>query len=327
MDALAQSKIMGDSPSQAVILAVADAEGVDPIDLPPLSEAIDPDALDQVLSENGGKVRFSYHNYRVTMDRRGVVELQSVNGEPSRSRGSVDTHRAMETAREGMSLVKPDGTFSYVNSAFTSLFGYDRHELRGKHWTVLYHNGETERLEEDILPAVRETGYWSGETVRLTKHGEPRVTDHRLALTDEDVILCTATDLTLERTSPGLHGQGFDAMADALADSAFFALDHEGHVTRWNDEAERLTGYDPSEIVGKHVSEFFTHEDRERGSPEQLLEAAKNGGTVTEEGWRVRNDETQFWADSTTFASYDDAGTIRGFGTMLRESSEASANS
>jgi PAS domain S-box-containing protein len=228
----------------------------------------------------------------------------------------------MDTAREGMSLVRPDGTFSFVNSAFANLFGYKCHQLREKHWTVLYPNKEAKRLEDDILPAVRETGYWSGETVRLTKHGEPRVTDHRFALTDEDVILCTATDITLDRTATQSSAGNFDNIADDMEDSTFFTLDHEGYVTRWNDEAKHLKGYEPPEILGKHVSTFFSHEDQEQGLPEQLLEAAKREGTATDEGWRVRNDGTQFWADLTLIASYDDAGTIQGFRTMIRDTPE-----
>lgn len=318
---------MDDSPSQAVIAAVAAAEGVDPLDLPPLFEAVDTEALDRVLAGDVGQVRVDYHDYRVTVDQRGVVDLESVNREPSRSPGSVDAHRVMATAREGMSLVRPDGTFTFVNSAFAGLFGYDRHELLGEHWTVLYPNEEATRLENDILPAVRETGYWSGETVRLTKHGEPRVTNHHLALTDEDVVLCTATDVTLDRTALGVDPCDFAAMADELQDGAFFTLDHEGYVTRWNEPAARLNGYEPSAILGEHLSTFFHGEDRKQEVPEQLLEAAKNQRTVTTEGWWVRNDGTRFWSDLTVVASYDDAGTIRGFGTMVRESSESSATS
>ncbi|PCR90581.1 PAS domain S-box protein [Natrinema ejinorense] len=318
---------MDDSLSYAVILAVADAEGADPTDLSPLSDAIDPEALDLLLSKNESQVRFNYHGYTVTVDHRGVVNIESVNSKPSQGRKSVDAHRVMETAREGMSLVRSDGTFAFVNSAFANLFGYNRHELLGEHWTVLYHEGEAKRLEEDILPAVRETGYWSGETVRLTKHGEPRVTDHRLALTDEDVILCTATDITLDRTASGLDARDFDGMVDNMEESAFFTLDHEGYVTRWNEETGRLEGYEPCEILGEHVSKFFPDEDRDQGLPERLLETAKNQGRVTDEGWRVRNDGTQFWADMTMVASYDDAGTIRGFGTVISETSELSVSS
>lgn len=153
------------------------------------------------------------------------------------------SHRAMETASEGISLVEPDGTFSYVNSAFAELFAYGRDELVGTHWTVLYHDEEADRLEHDILQAVRETGYWSGETVRLTKYGERLVTDHRLAHTDEDVIVCTAQDVTAERSAPADRNSGFGLLVDAMEDYAFYTLDHEGYVTRWNEGARRLKGY------------------------------------------------------------------------------------
>jgi len=307
-------------------LAVADAEGIDPIDLPPLHEATDPDALERLLSRNGGQVQFNYHGYQVTVGQQGVVALDSVSSNQSQIQRPADLHQVMETAREGMSLVRLDGTFSFVNAAFANVFEYERHELLGEHWTVLYHNEEAKRLEDDILPAVRDAGSWSGETVRVTKHGEPRVTEHRLALTDEDVILCTATDITPDRPASGVDAHDVDAMVDELEDSAFFTLDHEGYVTRWNEEVERLEGYAPSEILGEHVSTFFSDEDRDQGLPEQLLEVAKTRGSVTDEGWRVRNDGTRFWADLTMVANYDDTGTIRGYKAMIRESSDTPAD-
>jgi PAS domain S-box-containing protein len=228
--------------------------------------------------------------------------------------------RAMETAKEGLSLVGPDGTFSYANSAFARLFGYEPEELIGTHWTVLYHNDEAERLEQDILPAVREVGYWSGETVRRTKQGERLITDHRLAYTDEDVIVCTAADVTGERATPTDQASGFDLLTDALEDDAFYTLDHEGYVTRWSDGAQRLTGYEASEILCTHMSEFFTEDDRRAGEPGHLIETAKTEGSVTDEGWRLRKDGSRFWADVTLSASFDEAGTLRGFGKLVQAS-------
>lgn len=227
--------------------------------------------------------------------------------------------RAMETANEGLSLVESDGTFSYVNPAFAHLFGYTPDELIGQHWTILYHNEEADRLERDILPAVREVGYWAGETVRLTKRGERLVTDHRLAYTDEDVIVCTATDVTDERTDAVDQASGLDLLVDAMEEYAFYTLDHEGYVTRWNKGAERLKGYSAAEIVGSHLSIFFTDDDQRAGVPEQLIETAKSDGSVTDEGWRLRKDGSRFWADVTLSASFDEAGTLRGFGKMIKE--------
>jgi PAS domain S-box-containing protein len=232
------------------------------------------------------------------------------------------SRRAMETTSEGLSLVESDGTFLYANPAFARLFGYEPGELIGKHWTVLYHNEEAKRLADDILPAVREVGYWSGETVRQTKQGTRLITDHRLAYTDEDVIICTATDITGERATPTEQTSGFDLLVDAMEEYAFYTLDHEGYVTRWNKGAERLKGYEASEVLGAHMSEFFTEEDRQSGVPEQLIEAAKADGSVTDEGWRLRKDGSRFWANVTLSASFDEAGTLRGFGEMIQESTK-----
>jgi PAS domain S-box-containing protein len=229
------------------------------------------------------------------------------------------SYRAMKTASEGISLIDPDGTFSYVNPAFADLFGYEQDELAGERWTILYHDDEADRLENDIIPAVKENEYWSGETVRLMKDGDRLVTNHRLAHADDGVIVCTARDITPERTQ--LMGQStqFDVLIDAMDGHAFFTLDHEGYVTRWNDGARRFTGYDVDEILGAHVSTFFEESDLANGLPEQLLDTAKTDGTVSHKGWQVRRDGTRYWTDMTLSASFDESGALRGYGIILKE--------
>src|SRR5438093_8299496 len=46
----------------------------------------------------------------------------------------------------------------------------------------------------------------------------------------------------------------FRLMVDTVGDYAIFMLDPEGRVTTWNAGAERIKGYRPEEIVGKHFS-------------------------------------------------------------------------
>ena len=63
-------------PSMAVVRAVAESEGVDPLDLPPLYDEIDSSVVD-VLFERIEQVRleFTYNGYEVTVsgDERVVV--------------------------------------------------------------------------------------------------------------------------------------------------------------------------------------------------------------------------------------------------------------
>ena len=71
-----------ESPSWAVIETVADAEGVDETELPPLYEVCDPEALDALFQpsrernvEALNEVRFQYCGYTVCVDAQGRVLL------------------------------------------------------------------------------------------------------------------------------------------------------------------------------------------------------------------------------------------------------------
>lgn len=62
-------------PSMKIVSAVADSEGADPTDIPPLYQVIDPDALDNLLADRSVTVSFEYFGYNVVFDRSGTVEL------------------------------------------------------------------------------------------------------------------------------------------------------------------------------------------------------------------------------------------------------------
>lgn len=63
-------------PSEAVVKAVATAEGRDPIDLSPLYDVIDTDALDSLLEGSRGiDVTFQYEGYTVLVRENAEVIL------------------------------------------------------------------------------------------------------------------------------------------------------------------------------------------------------------------------------------------------------------
>ncbi|WP_175828805.1 PAS domain-containing sensor histidine kinase [Burkholderia cepacia] len=109
---------------------------------------------------------------------------------------------------------------------------------------------------------------------------------------------------------------------EAVRDYAIFMLDPNGNVTSWNPGAQRAKGYVPDEIVGKHFSIFYTGEDIAAGKPAQLLTAAEAQGRAEDEGWRVRKDGSQFWANVVITAVRDHDGTLLGFAKITRDLSE-----
>jgi PAS domain S-box-containing protein len=107
-----------------------------------------------------------------------------------------------------------------------------------------------------------------------------------------------------------------------VKDYAIIMLDSKGNVQTWNEGAQRIKGYLPEEIIGKHFSIFYSLEDAESGKPAQELAAAEAAGRVENEGWRVRKDGSRFWARVVLTALRDDAGKLVGFTKITRDESE-----
>ena len=111
-----------------------------------------------------------------------------------------------------------------------------------------------------------------------------------------------------------------------VRDYAIVALDVEGNVLSWNVGAQRLTGYSADEILGKRFTILYPAEDVARGDPERELKtAAGPRGRVENDGWRVRKDDSLFWAEDITTALRDEKGTLVGFAKVIRDLSERRA--
>lgn len=111
----------------------------------------------------------------------------------------------------------------------------------------------------------------------------------------------------------------FTLLVDSVEDYAIFMLDPKGVVTSWNSGAQRIKGYRPSEILGRHFSIFYTPEDLARRKPARALASAERRGRWTEEGWRLRKDGTRFLANVTITALRDAKGRLRGFAKVTRD--------
>src|SRR3954467_9031979 len=106
----------------------------------------------------------------------------------------------------------------------------------------------------------------------------------------------------------------YQTLVQSVRDYAIFALDTTGHVRSWNEGAQRIKGYKPGEIIGKHFSIFYSEIDRARDKPGWELQVAMREGRFEDDGWRVRADGTQFWANVIITTLYDETGEHIGFG-------------
>jgi PAS domain S-box-containing protein len=108
-------------------------------------------------------------------------------------------------------------------------------------------------------------------------------------------------------------------LVESVKDYAIFALDPKGYIVSWNPGAQRLKGYTASEIIGKHFSVFYPPEDLAARKPHIELEIAAEVGRLEDEGWRVRKDGTQFWANVVITALRGPDGELVGFAKVTRD--------
>ncbi|PSP56756.1 hypothetical protein BRC82_01385 [Halobacteriales archaeon QS_1_67_19] len=161
------------------------------------------------------------------------------------------------------------------------------------------------RTAASNLEALAEQGDIQTKTIG----GEYRIWWHQTAQPQDEQ---STAESTIE------HAQ-FQELVEAITDYAIFVLDADGYVQTWNDGAKQIKGYDDDEIIGEHFSRFYTAEDRDAGVPDKNLERAAANGRIEDEGERVRNDGSRFWANVTITAIRDDDGDLQGFIKVTRD--------
>ncbi|NNU64466.1 MULTISPECIES: PAS domain-containing sensor histidine kinase [unclassified Rhizobium] len=228
-------------------------------------------------------------------------------------------------------MLSPEGIVTSWNTGAQRFKGYKPSEILGEHFSRFY-------LEEDraagmparALATAAEQGRFEGEGWRQRKDGSRFwahvIIDPIRRPSGELIGYAKITrDLTERRAAEQTIRQSeeqFRRLVQGVSDYAIYMLDPHGHVSSWNFGAERIKGYRPQEIIGRHFSTFYTPEDREAGVPETALGIARAEGRFEKEGWRVRKDGTRFWASIVIDVIRGDDGDVLGFAKITRDITE-----
>lgn len=225
-------------------------------------------------------------------------------------------------------IIDVDGTVRSWNSGAQRLKGYAPQEIIGKSFSSFYTpEDRTNGLPERALSIASREGRFSAEGWRVRKDGSrfwaSVIVD---AIRDETGELIGFAKVTRDITErQQAHEEilsserRYRQLIEAVIDYAIFQLDPSGLVTTWNPGAQRIKGYAPSEIIGRHFSAFYTPEDLAAGVPTRALSEAAQQGRFEAEGWRMRKDGTRFWASVVIDRITDEAGSLVGFAKVTRD--------
>jgi PAS domain S-box-containing protein len=241
-------------------------------------------------------------------------------------------HRLIETVTDyAIFMLDANGVVTSWNSGAERLKGYTYEEAIGRHYRSFFSEKDrAERLPEQILALADATGRHESEGQRLRKDGS---TFWALAviykMCDGDGrhtgFAKVTRDITERRAAQEAlleSERRFRILVQGVTDYAIYMLDPNGIITNWNVGAERIKGYTADEIIGQHLSRFYTWDDRTAGVPARALRNTALEGRYEAEGWRVRKDGTRFWAAVVVDAIRDDRGKLIGFAKVTRHVTE-----
>ncbi len=248
----------------------------------------------------------------------------------------------LETLPDAIVAVDGDGIMVQVNSQAQELFGYDRDELIGQKVEILvpesyrsehHHHREnfaqapkTRRMGADLdLYGRRRNGTEFPVEISLS----PVSTEKGMFVLSaiRDISDRKRIEEELRRAQEGLYRRTVEQLGEyrarlaSIVDSsedAIIGKNLDGIITSWNKGAERIYGYTPEEVVGKHIS-LLAPSDRPDEIPEILQKIARGESVEHHESVRVTKDGRHLNVSISVSPLRDATGDIIGASAIARD--------
>jgi PAS domain S-box-containing protein len=242
----------------------------------------------------------------------------------------------------------PKGNLNYFNESVFNYSGLTREQLDKDGWIQIVHpddrEGNVKKWNESITSGEdfvfehrfrRHDGEYRWQLSRAIPQRNERGAIQMWVGTSTDIqeqkkfgqeLERQVTERTaeLEKLNKSLKKseERYHLMVEEVQDYAILYLNCDGIVENWNAGAERIKGYKAGEIIGKNFANFYTLEDRQNGLPKKLLSVAVRENKAVQEGWRVRKDQTLFWASVVITALHNENGEVIGFSKVTHDLTE-----
>jgi two-component system, cell cycle sensor histidine kinase and response regulator CckA len=232
-----------------------------------------------IITKHGEKRLISWNNHSIRNNQGEVIGAIAIGLDITEQKqaqeGLAIFKRLAEACAQGMGMADLEGRIVYCNDALCQTFFGEKEAKNayGKHVSCYYDEASAQKLQEQILPLVQDTGRWTGEIPLVSAEGEVTEAIQSIFLIRNDkgepsYLANIVTDIGEQKRARKALKQSeqkyrslFDNMLDGFAyhriivDEDDQPLDYE--FLEINDAFERLTGLKRQEVIGKKVTDVI----------------------------------------------------------------------
>lgn len=235
----------------------------------------------------------------------------------------------IETVREPLVILDHNLRIKTANKSFFDTFNVNKKETYKK---LLFELGNGQwnipslkRLLKEILPKnVQLNDYEVIHEFNTIGKRTMILNARRIVLEGHktELILLAIEDITQPREAENRlrnSEQHYRWIVEQVKDHIIYGMTKDGYITDWNKAAERITGYQKDEVIGKFHGIIYNPEDQKQKVPLQELKTAKKHEKASNERWHMAKDKSLFWGSGMVTPIRDDSGNLQGFSKIMRD--------
>jgi PAS domain S-box-containing protein len=191
-----------------------------------------------------------------------------------------------------------DGVILHVNELLAEALGLSRERIVGRHTTDFYDPGE----RSAFLDLISNDGHVRSREIRALKaDGTPRwviVSVQTVVFEGEPALVAGIQDITNRKQveeAVGASEKKYRELVESI-NEAIYELDAQGRVAYISPVVEEVSGYSPSEIVGRPAIDFIHPDDVSRAV--EGIRRAMSGRPTPNEYRMVSKASEVFWVRS-----------------------------
>lgn len=230
---------------------------------------------------------------------------------------------AVEQSPASVVITDTKGIIQYVNGIFSEITGYSKDEVIGNTQAILKSGETPEAVYKDLWGTISRGAIWQGELLNRKKNGDFYWVDVKISsiknpqgeITHYVGIKEDITEVKILKERIMASERDLSLMFNNMPDM-FFRTNIEGKILIASPSVKDIFGYEPDELLGKSVADFYLYPELR----ETFFEALNEGGGVVKdfEAQLKCKDGSIIWGASNARYWTDENGDIGGIEGVAR---------